>query len=546
MKIRIYLALLLFITIASYGQNSEMADRVLLKLKNEVATLTTKTDSQTIIGNYKIDSVSQKFHAITFKTLSIGIESNQHIYIIEFPEGTNIHQVIDEYYKTNEIEYAEPDYVGTSGGNQGLTPNDQYFSRQWGLNNVGTFSLSPSIRGADIEMKNAWNIEQGDSKVIVAIIDTGVKLDHPDLAGRIWQNLRENPNNGIDDDRNGYIDDVHGWDFVNNNNNPTDDHGHGTNVTGIIGANGNNLIGYAGVDWNCKLMILKALDNNNSGFFSWWAEAIYYAVDNGANVINMSLGATSYSNTLQNAVNYAINNNVTIVASMMNTNSNTVNYPAGFSNVIAVGATNPNDTRSSPFFWSSSTGSNYGNHISVVAPGNYIYGLDYESNTNYSRYWGGTSQAAPHVTGLVSLLLAQNPKRTPSQIKSIIETTAEDQVGNPNEDTPGWDRYFGHGRINAFKALSLSTSSSLHNSQNRDLSIFPNPFSDQTTILIDNSLTNASLTLYNVHGQVVEQMKSLSSETITLYRKSLPAGLYFIRLTKDNEVIATEKLVIKD
>lgn len=301
-------------------------------------------------------------------------------------------------------------------------------------------------------MENAWSIEQGDSNIVVTIIDSGTKLDHPEFTGRIWTNYHEIPNNGIDDDGNGYIDDVKGWDFANSDNDPMDDNGHGTNVAGIIGANGNNSIGYAGADWYCKLMILKGLDNNNYGYYSWWTEAIYYAVDNGAKVINMSLGGNSFSTTLQNAVTYALNNNVVVVVCMMNTNSNTVYYPAGFTGVIAVGSTNSNDTRSNPFFWSPTSGSNYGSHISVVAPGNYIYGLNYQSNTKYGSYWGGTSQATPHVSGLASLLLAQNPSRTPAQIKSTIETTAEDQVGNSSEDTPGWDIYFGHGRINAFNA----------------------------------------------------------------------------------------------
>jgi subtilisin family serine protease len=234
--------------------------------------------------------------------------------------------------------------------------------------------------------------------------------------------------------------------------------GHGTNVSGIIGANGNNATGYAGVDWNCKLMNLKALNSNNFGYYSWWADAIYYAVDNGAKIINMSLSGTGYSSTLQNAINYALSQNVTVVAAMSNENSSTVNYPAGFPGVIAVGSTDPNDTRSNPFFWSATSGSNYGSHISVVAPGNYIFGLNYQSNTNYDYYYGGTSQATPHVTGLAALLLAGNASLKPDQIKTIIEITAEDRVGNSNEDSPGWDQYYGYGRINAFKALSLSPS----------------------------------------------------------------------------------------
>ena len=225
-------------------------------------------------------------------------------------------------------------------------------------------------------------------------------------------------------------------------------------------------------------MICKILDQNNSGLYSWWAEAIYYAVDHGAKVINMSVGGPSFSNTMQTAINYAYNNGVTVVACMMNENNNVTYYPAGYQNTIAVGSTNPNDERSAPFFWSASSGSNYGSHIDVVAPGNYIYGLNYLSNTNYNSYWGGTSQATPLVTGLSSLLLAQDSNRSPDDIRTIIRNTAEDQVGNMSEDMLGFDNYYGYGRINAYQALSqFQVNTNEANFDDLKLSIFPNPSS---------------------------------------------------------------------
>lgn len=541
MKQKIYtLAIILFSCIATFGQNPDQTDQIILKLKNEAASFGKSFCNQKIIGNNKVDSINQKFHALKIKKQSTGRKSKQHIYIIKFPQGTNIQQVIDEYYKTNEIEYAEPDHKGSGGGTQATIPNDQYYFGQWGLKNDGTFSLSPSISGADIDMENAWDIEQGDSNIVVTIIDSGTKLDHPEFTDRIWINYGEIPNNGIDDDNNGYIDDVIGWDFANSDNNPTDDHGHGTNVAGIIGANGNNSIGYAGVDWNCKLMTLKGLDNNNLGYYSWWADAIYYAVDNGANVINMSLGGTSTSTTLQNAVNYALNNNVVVVVCMMNTNSNTVYYPAGFTGVIAVGSTNSNDTRSNPFFWSSTSGSNYGSHISVVAPGNYIYGLNYQSNTNYGSYWGGTSQAAPHVSGLASLLLAQNPSRTPAQIKSIIETTAEDQVGTISEDTQGWDQYYGHGRINAFNALStVVTSITSLDFHNETVLIFPNPTSQNFTVTFP--LATKRIQILNSLGKSL-QIRNVTGQTLQNFQL-IDNGIYYIQISTGRETI-TKKLIV--
>lgn len=540
MKNLIYtLAILLFGSIALYGQNAEQTDQIILKLKNEVADSGRSLCKQKTIGSDKIDSVNQLFDVVKIKKQSTGKKSKNHIYIIRFPKGTNIQQIIDEYYKTGEVEYAEPDYKGSGGGEQGIVPNDQYYYKQWSLKNDGTFPLYPGIVGADIDMENAWAVELGDTSVVVAIIDSGTKFDHPEFAGRIWTNFNEIPNNGIDDDMNGYIDDVKGWDFANSDNDAKDDFGHGTNVAGIIGANGNNGIGYAGVDWNCKLMILKGLDNNNSGYYSWWTAAIYYAVDNGAKVINMSLGGSSESTTMHDAIDYALNNNVVVVVCMMNTNSNTVFYPAGYAGVIAVGATSPDDTRAHPFYWSPTSGSNYGSHISVVAPGNFIYGLSEQSNTNYNYYWGGTSQATPHVAGLASLLLAQNPDYTPAQIKSIIETTALDQVGDPSEDTPGWDQYYGHGRINAFNALTFMSNVNLMDLESDALTVFPNPTSRDFTITFPAA--TRQIKIYNSLGQslLVKEVEEQTTQDLQLADN----GIYFIQILTDKQAISKKVIV---
>ncbi|NLO49761.1 MAG: S8 family serine peptidase [Bacteroidales bacterium] len=538
MKMNIFTSfIILLFTLPAFGQLAEPTTRIIVKLKND-RILENFAGEKSIAGSSKIDALCLDFDGVEIQKLITGRKMTNHSYVVQFPDGTDIQQIINEFYTTGDIEYAEADAKGSTGGVAGITPTDPYYSRQWSLKNDGTFPLSPAVAGDDIDMESAWEIEQGDSTVVVAIIDTGIKLDHPDLAGRIWTNYNEIPDNGIDDDGNGYIDDVQGWDMANDDNLPKDDFGHGTNVAGIVGANGNNEIGYAGVDWNCKIMALKGLSNENWGYYSWWAAAIYYAVDNGANVINMSLGGESYSATFQEAVDYALDNNVVVVACMMNTNSNTTFYPAGFAGVIAVGATNPNDERAYPFYWSTTSGSNYGEHISVIAPGNYIYGLHYLSNTNFNTYWGGTSQATPHVAALSALLLAQNISLTPAQIKAIIELSAEDQVGDPAEDTPGWDQYYGHGRINAYNAL-LSVNVNEVRSDVEKIAVFPNPAQRQFTITFPAE--TQQIEIINLHGQVVLQKKTFNE---TSFSDQLSHnGTYIIHITTDKNTIAKKFVV---
>ncbi|QQR86650.1 MAG: S8 family serine peptidase [Flavobacteriales bacterium] len=375
--------------------------------------------------------------------------------LLRYSTAIDPDKAIAQYMATGEVQFAEPNYLAQGSAPPPITPNDpHHYPRQWSHFNDGTFN-GTSENDADIDMREAWEITTGSVGVVAAILDSGFKLDHPDVAGRIWNNSDEIPGNGIDDDGNGRIDDHQGWDFVNNDNSPMDDHGHGTNVAGLLGATGNNGIGYAGVDWNCKLMICKVLNSSNSATSANMTAAFYYAVDNGADVVNMSIGGSGFSAAMQTAINYAYANDVVIVACMMNFNNAVTYYPAGYSNVIAVGATDTNDERVAPFFWDPTSGSNFGTHIDLVAPGNYMYGLNYSSNTNYNSYWGGTSQASPIVCGVAGLIKALDPTLGADSIRSILMATADDQVGDPAEDTPGWDQYHGAGRLNAYAALDL-------------------------------------------------------------------------------------------
>ncbi|MDG1527643.1 MAG: S8 family peptidase [Polaribacter sp.] len=460
--------------------------------------------------------------------------------LFTFKEGVNLLKVIDELKKTGVFEYVEPDFIGHGGGKKGVSnletsPSDQYLSRQWGLVNNGTFSLSNSTSDADVDMDLAWDITTGNSNIILAVLDSGIKMNHPEFAGRIWVNPNET-NNNSDSDANNYTDDINGWDFVNNDNNPTDDHGHGTNVAGISAATGNNSIGYAGVDWKCKIMPLKILDNNNSGFYSWWIAAINYAVSNGAKVINMSVGGSGFSQGMKDAVDNAHANGVVITVSMMNFNNNTSYYPAAYSSTIAVGSTNSDDKRTNPFFWNPTSGSNYGNHIDVIAPGNYIYGLSYNSDTNYNSYWGGTSQAAPLVAGICSLLLDQNPNLTVEQIRTILKESAEDQVGNLSEDTVGWDQYYGSGRVNAFNALQKVLS--VDSFDVSKFSVYPNPTSNN--LFISNILNNSSFKVFDTLGKEVFNGKIIEGK---IQLSTLKPGIYILKIKKNSGNII--KRVIK-
>jgi subtilisin family serine protease len=472
-----------------------------------------------------------------------------------FKAEVDIESLIIQLEETGLFNYVEPDFINRIGGEKTLqkpfaqdietlpatvittTPNDPFFFLQWGFNNNGSWSLSPSTIDADVDMIEAWDLTTGNPNITMAVIDSGIRMTHPEFSGRLKDNTLEILDN-IDNDGNGYIDDINGWDFVNNDAYPTDDHGHGTNVTGIAVATGNNGIGYAGVDWSCKILPLKALDSNNSGFNSNFIESIYYAVNNGAKIISISIGSSSFSTAYETAINVAYNNNVVVVACMMNFNNGVSYYPAAFQNTIAVGSTDPDDERSSPFFWSPTSGSNFGQHLDVVAPGNYIYGLNHNSDTNYNSYWGGTSQATPLVSGICSLMLSINPNLTVDQIKAILRSTAEDQVGG-SRDLIGWDFFYGAGRVNAYAALQETMNTLSLDSVDNTIRIFPNPVSDNI-VLSSSTRVYTSYKIVSLSGQIVMQDKIVNG---SINCSALKAGLYILQITDGKDAVQVKKFI---
>ena len=304
-----------------------------------------------------------------------------------------------------------------------VVPNDPDFSGEWGMNNTGQTS---GTAHADINAPAAWNIVNSSPNVVVAVIDTGIDFNHPDVAPNIWTN--PHPGNS------GYANDLHGWNFCANNNNPQDDFFHGTHVSGTIGAVGNNGAGVAGVTWSVKIMPLKFLDSTGAGTTSNAVNAVYYAVKNGAQILSNSWGGGGYTQSLKDAIDYANAHNVLFVAAAGNSSSNndsTPAYPADYTspNIIAVAATDDNDQLA--YF------SNYGaNSVQLAAPGVGILSTfptvataamtSYGLPTKYGQI-SGTSMATPHVSGAAALALGQNPSLTVAQLKTLL-TQRTDQL----------------------------------------------------------------------------------------------------------------------
>ncbi len=289
-------------------------------------------------------------------------------------------------------------------------PNDQYYSLEWGL---------PAIKAPE-----AWNVQQGKSTTIVAIIDSGVDYNHLDLNGNMWRNPGEIAANGVDDDGNGYVDDLYGINTINGSGNPMDDNGHGTHCAGTIGAKTNNGVGISGVSWNVQMIAVKFLGSNGSGSYADAVEALDYVTNlrkRGIRVVasNNSWGSTYYSSAVFDAVKRSTNAGVLTIAAAGNDSSNndsTPHYPSNYADpgVIAVGATNSNGDLASF--------SNYGaTTVHIAAPGETIAST--YPNNRYV-YLSGTSMATPHVTGAIALLASHSPNLDWSQLKGILLNNA--------------------------------------------------------------------------------------------------------------------------
>ncbi|WP_448267895.1 S8 family peptidase [Nostoc sp. DSM 114159] len=312
-------------------------------------------------------------------------------------------------------------YNSTNG--YGLINGAAAVARAIGQN---TFADVPDLGGnnwgADlIKAPEVWAHGYTGKGVVVAVVDTGVDYNHEDLKNNIWTNSKEIAGNGIDDDGNGYVDDTYGWNFADQNNNTLDDNGHGTHVSGTIAGENNNY-GVTGIAYDAKIMPVKALDSSGSGSYSSISKGIRYAVDNGANVINLSLGGSSSNRTLESAIDYASSKGVIVVMAAGNDGGSSPEYPARYASKsgIAVGAVDKNNNLAD---FSNRSGTNPIAY--VTAPGVKIYSS--VPNNQYATY-SGTSMAAPHVAGIVALMLSANPNLTDAQVRQIVTETAENST----------------------------------------------------------------------------------------------------------------------
>ena len=336
----------------------------------------------------------------------------RHFLYLRLTPGLSVSECIRRLETHPLIEYAEPDWIGT-----GTTtiPADPSFIVQWHHQNF----LKPS---ASIQTPLAWDITQGSTNVLVAVLDTGL-ANLPEFTGRT----------------------VPGYNFAYGDSDTTDDNGHGTAVTSVLCASANNGLVGAGVDWQCRVMPVKVLDDWNTGYYSWWAQGIDFAVSNGCKIINLSAGGPSFSRTLERAITNAIAHDVIFVTAAGNDGTTDIGFPGYLDACITVGATDRNDHRADF--------SDYGPELDLFAPGVDIATLGI---TGGLELVSGTSFSTPMVAGVCALLAAVRPTLTQAEAHLLLSAGADDQVGGVT-DTPGFDIEHGWGRLNAFNSLLLAT-----------------------------------------------------------------------------------------
>jgi len=344
-------------------------------------------------------------------------------FVVLKTESKSTEALLEKLKRSPEVIYAEPNFLYQIQAGQS---SDPLFGKLWGLSNKGNnepgedgeYSDRVGVIGADINAEKAWGITKGSKNVVIAVIDTGIDYTHPDLKENMWVNQKEIKDNNLDDDGNGYIDDVYGWNSNSDNGNPMDGHSHGTHCAGTIGARHDNNIGIAGVMGNVSLMAVKFLTDEGSGSLEDAIEAIDYATKMNVDVMSNSWGGGLFSQALEDSIKAASDRGILFVAAAGNSatnNDTTANYPANhrIDNVISVAAHTISDSLAD----FSSTGKNT---VHVAAPGNNI--LSTTSDNTYKVY-SGTSMAAPHVSGVLGLYLSQHGRQDVKALRERLMAT---------------------------------------------------------------------------------------------------------------------------
>ncbi len=426
---------LVFVSIITFGiDSSTKSNEIYLKIKENTdidleAYFFKKIKNPNPSKDSDIQSIFKIFdnYQVTEskKAFKINSPTFNRTYRITFRDSTQIDLFLTALNNNKWIEYAEKIPIYKSF----YTPNDLH-PNQWYLSKINA--------------TQAWDLSVGSQKVVIAVVDDAVRLDHQDIAPNLWVNPNEIAGNSIDDDGNGYVDDINGYDVADNDNNPSttdEEKTHGTHCAGIAGAKSNNGFGIASISSNCKIMAVKCTSDSDFGPTLPYADVgLAYAINAKPNVISLSWGSYSYSQTIQNLINNAYNAGIIVVAAAGNDNSSILMYPASYNNVISVGATNSSDIKASF--------SNFGSKIDVMAPGQNIWS-SMSSSTSDFDYLSGTSMACPLVAGLCGLMKATEQNASNVLIEACLKSSAT----NIDVINPGFSNKLGSGRIDALKAL---------------------------------------------------------------------------------------------
>ena len=464
-----------------------------------------------IITTFGVDSI---YHPFQNPDASL-----QKIYRFEYTNIMGANNLVTQLQALNFVEYAEKvPLIQTTGTN--YIPNDQQAS-QWGLNKI--------------QAPLAWDLVTGSSQVVVAIVDNAFLTTHEDLANVYYINTGEIPNNFLDEDLNGTIDDVMGFDVADTDPdvNPaaaTPDWDHGTHCAGITGAETDNGLGIASIGFGIKVMPIKASSSLTAGNTLEKAyEGVDYAMNNGADVISMSWGSKGNSLTGDLILNVARNNNIVLIAAAGNNNDSIPFYPAAYANTLSVGATDFSDWRSNF--------SNYGSYIDVMAPGTDIFSSLADATNSYGNL-SGTSMACPMVAGLAGLILSSG-----SMPEATVKQVIIDGCDNIDALNPGFAGKLGAGRINAFNSLNQVVAVRADLAPNL-VKIYPNPSQDFFSVSIPESIgSSAMFKLFDLSGKLVLETE-LNASVVRIEGYVLPKGLYLATIESESQRV-TQKLVIE-